>query len=1692
MIKRGIVMTQITKLSCKGFKSFAKKTDISLLPGFNTIIGPNGNGKCARGNTFICSQSQGRTTIRKFVEKMIQESAQLKTLPDGVYVDLREEYIQAINPATMKAELSKVVKAVRREGDPILFECALKSGKKFTGTGCHPMMIFDPMKGGMVTKTLSKLSKGEKLAAPRLVQGNFEYHDPELARLLGYIIGDGSVTGGQIYFVNADDELLKDYLILMKQIFNIKKVNIYNKGKANSIVFSNKKTFATLSRFFNNRILRKKTIKKNIPPQFFIADNETVGNLLAALYDTDGHVHKRGLHIEFCNKNEQLVKDIQYLLLRFGIQSFKKEKIKWATNTEAKTKRKYYSLYIYGKENFRLFKKHIPLRVQRKKEALEIGIRKGKSNLNSDLLPRGANQTIALLVQLLSLKIKHLKKEWPSLTAYVENRCCASREQVDNILNMFIDRWWNLYALQLEGENYSVLKQIEIMDELCISGNQTEKVLQIYKSKIKDSWANGKALPDAYTYGLFYNYIHKQLANRLKDAKKAILLLHQLVSSDIYWDEIVSIKKVKGEKYVYDLTVEGNHTYIAEGLYVHNSNVVDAICFVLGKSSAKGLRADKSANLIYNGGKKGKPSKEAEVSIYFDNKKKTFPVDQKEVKVTRIVNQKGSSIYKINDKKLTRQQMLDIMRAARIDPDGHNIVLQGDIVRFTDMRPIERREVIEDVAGISVFEQKKQKAMGELNRVQDRLNEAEIILTEREKTLKDLKKDRDQALQYKQYEENIGRNKATKIHLMLKDRKENLDEQEKKFLHLEKEINRVQEEIDNLKQQITDKKKDIDAINVELNEKGDKRQRELQKEIEVLKTQVIKDTSRKDVIENELRKLKERKCGLENQVKEHDKKIDQLEQKKVRIAKKKEGLQEKETTLNHKVTSYKEKHGISDKDEISKKVAHLDNEVENIQRMLLGKEEEKQQVVRQQDRTQYELESIDQQVEKIELLKKEDEDKFRKLKSNRQEFKMVTKKLSETLNESGVFSTQLSTARTRLMDSNDEFARLRTKSISIREMSKGDMAIKDILSMEIPGVYGTVGDLGQVSGNYALALEVAAGPRMKSVVVSSDQVAAKCIKILKERKSGVVTFLPLNKIRERVIRPEDKKVGDLPGAHGLAIDLVKYDSKFTNVFKYVFAGTVVVENINTTRKIGIGRTRMVTLEGDLVEGSGAMVGGYRRKSGGLGFQQKEVNEKMTQLELDISRLQKTVSLLEDKKMDNEESIIRLRERKSVLEAQIKAAEVKIGGTEDIKELREKKRELKERHKAFAFSIKEFEKEVKELALVLKSLKEERGREREKLAKLTSSVVTQDLEMFQTQRQEIVESIIKIDSEVGAIINEVRLYSGEIEKTNQILKTNSKEFEEFTSELKGLNEDLTGNKDILKIKEINQKKFYAEYKGLFNKRSKSEKDIQKIDGVLIRREEQIRSIEGKRNEVSIKKAILSGEVEGLQKEFEQFKDVSLRRGITLQDLEVEIKETERALRNMGNVNLRALEIYEKVNEEYKLLLDKFDTLKLEKEEVLKLMYEIESKKQDSFMKTFNLLERNFREIFASLSAKESEAELVVESPESVFEGGIDIRVRIVGSKYLDLKSLSGGEKTMAALSFLFAIQEFEPSWFYLMDEVDAALDKRNSELLSQLIAKYSKGSQYIVVTHNDSVISEAQTIYGVSMQNGMSKVVSLKV
>ncbi|MDP3917426.1 MAG: chromosome segregation protein SMC [Nanoarchaeota archaeon] len=1103
------------------------------------------------------------------------------------------------------------------------------------------------------------------------------------------------------------------------------------------------------------------------------------------------------------------------------------------------------------------------------------------------------------------------------------------------------------------------------------------------------------------------------------------------------------------------------------------SNIMDGLCFVLGKLSAKSMRAEKSSNLIFNGGKKGSALKEAEVSIVFTNKEKEFPIDSEEVKITRVIKDTGNSVYKINDNVMTRQQILELLAAAKIDPDGHNIILQGDIVRFMEMRAENRRELIEDIAGISIFEDKKSKAMISLNKVESHLNDATIILKERETYLRELKKDKEQAEKYKNLEGNIKSNKATYLHTQIKEKETKLEETESKIKKQEDIIKNFDIKTEEIRKKIEQKKQELKKINSDIEEKGEKEAITIQDDIEKLKTDLARNLERLTACKNELTKIAERKKQLLSSLEDTKKTIIDLEESKNSLAKEITLLKEKELKQSQSISQLKGKLGISSNLELEKIESVLDEKIKLYEELQI----KNQELLQKKFKLDVDISALNEKISSVEKLEKT---------SNMQQLKKdidrVTKELEKNLSEDTFLFTQLKKAREDYSKANEELFRVQTQKSSMKVSAEADMAIKKIKSLKNPGVFGTVSELGEVDKKFSTALEVAAGPRTKSIVVRDDKVAADCIKTLKDSKAGIATFLPMNKIKSR---PLTNAKG--AGIYGNAVDLIDFDPRFKDIFSYVFGNTIVVESIDTARHIGIGKSRMVTLEGDLIEVSGAMVGGYRTRRIGLGFQEKSVSSNLNRLTEQIEKLSKVKSILEKKKLENENKITEQRDIKSNIEAGLIKYERTSSGislTELIKQ-----RDALKTNPAYA-DFSEVGKAMEKLNLELQKLKAER----QKIKSASKTVGGVDeMEALESRRLKTREDIVERNTQIKNIDIQIRnIYQPEQEKIQQLTKNSGKELEDFDLEAKTLSELIKNQQSALSGKESEKSKFQKAYKDLFSERNNMSEAIQKLESSIIIEAEKEKTVRDRINDCSIIRAKVKAEIEALKTEYEEFKGVSLRRGLSAEQLKLEIKNFEQMLSKIGNVNMRALEVYEEIHTEYNKLIEKRDKLAEEKEDVLKMIEEIETNKKSIFMKTYKELNKNFSRIFMALSRK-GEASLELENKESPLEGGVDIRVRITGNKYLDIKSLSGGEKTMAALAFIFAIQEYHPMAFYLLDEVDAALDKKNSELLAELVAKYSRTAQYIMISHNDNVITEADYVYGVSMhETGISKVVSLKL
>ncbi|MFC1741329.1 chromosome segregation protein SMC [Nanoarchaeota archaeon] len=1126
------------------------------------------------------------------------------------------------------------------------------------------------------------------------------------------------------------------------------------------------------------------------------------------------------------------------------------------------------------------------------------------------------------------------------------------------------------------------------------------------------------------------------------------------------------------------------------------SNILDALCFVLGKSSAKSMRVEKSANLIYNGGKSRKPAKTAEVSIYFDNSNGTFPTDAPEVKLTRLVKKSGQGVYKINDETRTRTQILELLSLAKINPDGYNIILQGDIIKLIDMTPSERRQIIEEIAGISVYEDKKQKAMNELERVGGRLKEAEIILTERETYLKELKKERNQAQRYKELDSRININKATSLHRQVQKKdaeKEELDERNAKHkMNLENK----QKEAEGLRKQNTELKRQMEEINQEIERKGEKEQISLHKEVEGIKVDLATTKSRMETCKDEINKIKQRKENLQENLNEVDDKIKESNAQKKELERQL-GLKRKEMLeVEARLVQFRKKNKLEDAENIDKEIDELDRSAEDIQKSAHELRQKQQDLLREKDKIEFQIQAIDEKIEKVLSIEKENKDQIQILKQKKTEFKKASMELSQLQTEESSMAAELGDARRKSLEAQEQLSKLSARQAQIMERLGANIAVKKVLERkdDFKGVHGTVSELGEVQSKYALALEVAAGGKIKSVVVENDRVAAQCISFIKKNRLGIATFLPINKIRARPEPPAVAKILKMPGVHGRAVDLITYDSKFDAVFKFVFEGAVVVDNMETARKIGIGTAKMVTVDGDVAELSGSMTGGFRQKREGMGFSEKEVTDQIKRYQKIQADADGTLSKLDKRKKDAEEQIVRLRELKANLEGDIIKMEKSLHlDSGDIDVNKKVKGELKTKLKKSEDEIDDVMRNVSESNRELASNKIKRQELREKISQLRSPTLIAELNTFEEKKREIRETVIKYTSEMENMGKQVAtILAPERENVNKIMKQHDKEAEAFKEEIKLANGKIVLMERELKDKEVKEKKFYAQFKDLFNKRTKLGDEAGKKEAKVYLLNDEARRLESKVNAINLELARINAEVDGLKKEFEQYEGVEIDHEKTDLQLAREINQFERMVENLGAVNMRSLEIYDAAEKEYKELLSKKSLLEKEKDDVMTLMAEIEGKKKVLFVKTLEALQEEFQKIFSQLLTK-GEASLVLENEENPFEGGMLIKVRLTGEKFLDIRSLSGGEKTMTALAFLFAVQEYDPASFYVLDEVDAALDKKNSEKLAELVKSYCDKAQYVMISHNDGILTEADNLYGVSMnEHGVSDVVSLKI
>ena len=916
------------------------------------------------------------------------------------------------------------------------------------------------------------------------------------------------------------------------------------------------------------------------------------------------------------------------------------------------------------------------------------------------------------------------------------------------------------------------------------------------------------------------------------------------------------------------------------------SNVSDALCFVLGRLSIKSMRAAKAANLLFQGSKERKPSQEASVELFIDNEDRAFAVDASEVTIKRTVRRNGMSIYKINHETKTRQEILELLAQAGIDPNGFNIVLQGEISKFIKMHGEERRKIVEEVAGISIYESRKQKSLSEIEKTEQKLKEVNAVLRERTIYLRNIEQERKQALRFKELEKTVRQCKASIINRNIEGRKKEIEGIESEINKDKKYRDKIRKEIEQINTEIIAVENKINEINQFIQKTTGYERESLNEEITELKIKIASSHARKENFEKKIVDNDIRKRELENSIKSLESEVELLKKESPKVSRRQEDLKKKKQELEK----------IQDERE---KIQSAQSELNSLKDRVRDKERLAEKI---QNESKFIFNQIKQASEEIS---------------------------SKTIDECHSHITKL--------------------KFSIESLQKEILKISEAKM--------------QIEKHISVAeAEIERNKNLRTRMPKSDSCPLCQSKLTESHITHVLTYA-----EERIKKAQEEK-------ENLLKELEVQDEKAN-------------------------------------ESKNAM---------------QNAEKTLSEKRLDLIKL----NSIEEKK----QRMKRLMED----EAQIK------------KELTE---------------IEETRKKIEKRLL--------------------------EKETIEKKYQDLFYEMQELSSRTDESLDTAILYKErELENTKNVVRTIVKDRKEIEEEIARISAALKENEKQLAEKEKASKLLSEKFNKFFEERTSLQEKVKNKNILLVNEQNAMSRLDDAINNHKITIARISAEIESMDFEMREFKDIELIPG-SRQALQERMGKSEDILKEIGSVNMRALEVYDAIKEEYDRIAEKVSQLEKERDEILKIIDEIDIKKKRTFMKTFNSLNELFTRNFSELSVK-GRAFLEIENKEDIFAGGINITIKIAQGKYFDVTSLSGGEQTLVALSLIFAIQEYKPYHFYILDEIDAALDKRNSELLSNLLKKYMKSGQYIVISHNDSIISSANVLYGVSMNSGISKVLSLKV
>ncbi len=1125
------------------------------------------------------------------------------------------------------------------------------------------------------------------------------------------------------------------------------------------------------------------------------------------------------------------------------------------------------------------------------------------------------------------------------------------------------------------------------------------------------------------------------------------------------------------------------------------SNIIDSVLFALGLSTSRTLRAEKIFHFINTHNKRN----DASVRVCFNKNDGTEPFS-----VTRKIKKSSNgyaSSYYFNEKPVTLTDIHDKLSVYNISPGCYNVIMQGDVTNIINISAVERRKIIDEIAGVADFDRRIEQAKKELETVEERVGKTNIILGELDIRLVQLEDEKHHALKYQKLREEKHQLEG-KLHIVryfeIKNSFERLHES---ILHANKEKKEEENKLSAIQSRLSESQTKLKDLSELIKSKGEDEQIDVKKQIETLKGIISR---KKDSTIFAEKQIKDNEHGSENAKRNIQELKDKIEGLNLKISNKEDEIKGFEVNIKTEKERLQEiLNNISGINNTANE--HLEKRNELRKRLENKKDEEnevlkdKLTLVEKVSRISNEIEVSKQKISEIETLKTDAlekknifETQITELEKELKDYEIVQKNNLDNLDK---IKNEISDLIYNINTAYRKIAQLEANKRAAEDAGFG-RAIDTVLKADIKGVHDILAKLGKVDDEYSTALEIAMGGRMRNIVVDNDETANAAIEILKSSQAGRATFLPLNKMKPR---PWGMKAPNDKGIIDFAINLIEFDKIYEPAFYYALGDTLIVEDLGVARRL-MGKYRMVTLDGSLVEKTGAMTGGSTQKSG-LKFAQSE-DEELSLFRERLQKFEEKSASLEKQKFETEKKLDEVRRdysgamnelnRKKIelenLVKNLKDADATLISKQTTienlsPELIISKERLEEVNLKLSAFSEEIEKLSKEMEIIEKAIPKD---ELTKLKEQTESVEV-EIKRYETKLANCQNDIRAFNIEINYDKNATTAHEDRIQELGQENIRLVKENEGFAREIA---ETEVKSKELeLRIAEIS-----AELSDLQAEREKFHSDVLSLEtnknAMQVRIERLIEQTEA----FKTRRKELEPELTGIREELiSQGLDVAelSPTAISLDEVNKNIQRLQKRMEDMEPVNMKAITDFDEVKGRREELQNKIDTLTSEKDQIIERMNGYEDLKIRSFKETFENVDSNFRGIFARLS--EGTGRIVLENEDNPLLGGLTIEAQPRDKKMQRLEAMSGGEKSLTALAFVFAIQRYLPAPFYAFDEVDMHLDGINAERLAQLIKSQSSGTQFIVVSLRKPMIEAADRTIGVTQKNsGITKVTGVKL